>query len=169
VFTQDADGRTPLHIAASVGNSELCYYLVTHGADINGLDSSGKSPSQVAKTVALGKLLQGDDEKAVEALAPWNHFEKTFKRPNQAASTQDFLVPICSVPVVFYALGSFPWYLSLPLCGTLMYVVGSALTPGGGKKMEAKPSFHAFYIGCMTPTPFDPDLDVTLTLTLGVY
>ena len=63
----------------------------------------------------------------------------------------DFAGPIVSVPVVFYALGSFPWYLAVAICGALMYVVGSALVPGGGKP-KAQPTFHAFYIGCVLMT-----------------
>ena len=35
------------------------------------------------KNPGLAKLLQGDDAKAVEALAPWVSFEETFQRPNQ--------------------------------------------------------------------------------------
>ena len=42
------------------------------------------------KNPGLAKLLQGDDAKAVEALAPWVSFEETFQRPNQ----QEPLYPI---------------------------------------------------------------------------
>lgn len=41
---QDNLGRTPLHIAASVGNEEMVKYLLKHGAKPDIKDNLGNSP-----------------------------------------------------------------------------------------------------------------------------
>lgn len=37
-------GCTPLHRAASTGNSELCELLIEEGAEIDAVDKSGQTP-----------------------------------------------------------------------------------------------------------------------------
>ena len=60
ISEQDQDGRTPLHLASAAGNSDLCFYLVTHGASVHSFDRKGKTPAQCASAHVpeLGKLLQ---------------------------------------------------------------------------------------------------------------
>jgi len=150
----DHEGRTPLHLASQVGSTDLCYYLVTHGASVHAFDRKGDTPAQSAskKVPQLFKLLQADDESAIEALAPWHSFEETFKRPNEYATTTEFALPIICVPVMFYLFGAFPWYVSVLSCAVLMFFVSQALMPARGQKAKAQPTFHAFYIGCVLTT-----------------
>ena len=42
--TTDSDGLTPLHVAASKGNTKIVQILVKKGADINGTDLHGLTP-----------------------------------------------------------------------------------------------------------------------------
>jgi len=154
ISEQDQDGRTPLHLASAAGNSDLCFYLVTHGASVHSFDRKGKTPAQCASAHVpeLGKLLQADDDTAINALAPWHHFGTTFKRPNEQASAKDFALPMACVPVIFYSFGALYWWLSIVACSVLMYFVGGALQPTPGKKVKAQPTLHAFYIGCVLMT-----------------
>jgi 26S proteasome non-ATPase regulatory subunit 10 len=40
----DQVGCTPLHRAASTGNSELCEFLIEEGADVDAVDRAGQTP-----------------------------------------------------------------------------------------------------------------------------
>lgn len=45
---QDYDKRTPLHVAACVGNLKSARLLVQNGANVNVPDKSGKTPLDLA-------------------------------------------------------------------------------------------------------------------------
>lgn len=44
----DADGNTALHVAAQMNNSNLCFFLISNGADINQKNYKNQSPLHVA-------------------------------------------------------------------------------------------------------------------------
>ena len=48
VARRDADGRTPLHLAASLYDYEMAAILLDHGADPNARDAWGRSPLHIA-------------------------------------------------------------------------------------------------------------------------
>lgn len=56
-------GCTPLHRAASTGNSELCELLIEEGADVDAVDKAGQTPLMSAvichnKEVVFVKVLR---------------------------------------------------------------------------------------------------------------
>ncbi|KMS98106.1 hypothetical protein BVRB_4g095520 [Beta vulgaris subsp. vulgaris] len=48
INAKDKVGCTPLHRAASTGNSELCELLIEEGADIDALDKADQTPLMTA-------------------------------------------------------------------------------------------------------------------------
>ena len=57
VDVTNSSGRTPLHVAASVGSLASIISLVDHGANINSIDKKGNTPLFYAKTPDTVKLL----------------------------------------------------------------------------------------------------------------
>lgn len=47
-FRNQADGKTPLHLAAFAGHADICSLLVEAGADLLSKDGQGFTPVQVA-------------------------------------------------------------------------------------------------------------------------
>ena len=54
---EDDDGRTPLHLAAETGSTEVTKVLVEAGASLSAVDKQGKTPHNVAQD-NVKKLLQ---------------------------------------------------------------------------------------------------------------
>ena len=48
VFNKDADGRTPLHYAASCTNKDVVELLLADKADVNAKDNDGRTPLHLA-------------------------------------------------------------------------------------------------------------------------
>lgn len=53
----DENSYSPLHAAASWGQSDILRYLVEKGGDINLTDSDGETPLFVVETVGMAKLV----------------------------------------------------------------------------------------------------------------
>mgnify|MGYP001502289499 FL=1 len=74
VLSGDYDSRTCLHLAASVGNAQICDHLLVCGADINAKDRWGGTPLsdaireghlELAKTIiARGGRLEYNETKS---------------------------------------------------------------------------------------------------------
>uniref|UniRef100_A0A7N2LB40 Uncharacterized protein n=1 Tax=Quercus lobata TaxID=97700 RepID=A0A7N2LB40_QUELO len=65
-FTMLPVGCTPLHRAASTGNSEVCELLIEEGAEVDAVDKAGQTPLMNAvicydKEVALLLIRHGAD------------------------------------------------------------------------------------------------------------
>ena len=58
VNARDADGWTPLHAAAAVGNKEMAAVLIQHGALATILSDDGKFPIELAENVEIEGLLR---------------------------------------------------------------------------------------------------------------
>ncbi|KAF7424687.1 hypothetical protein PC9H_009998 [Pleurotus ostreatus] len=56
----DADGRTPLHWAASSGATDIVRYLLDRKADVDKLDSSGWTALHIAGTLILASYFLND-------------------------------------------------------------------------------------------------------------
>ncbi|ORZ05732.1 ankyrin repeat-containing domain protein, partial [Lobosporangium transversale] len=57
IDTQDENGYSALHAAASYGHKELIKYLLGKGANVNIQDPDGDSPLFVCETVEIAKIL----------------------------------------------------------------------------------------------------------------
>lgn len=74
---------TPLHIAATKGNAELCELLLVHGADMNAADKDGWTPifwaiQQGHKHLVKSMISYGDEEAVNKLLS---HRDKRGWRP----------------------------------------------------------------------------------------
>ena len=47
--TRDADGRTPMHLAAFYNNTEVAKLLLEKGANANAVNNDGQTPGDLAK------------------------------------------------------------------------------------------------------------------------
>ncbi len=56
--TADDDRRTPLHIAACYGHRNIAALLLEHGASIELLDATGRTPEQVARACGRTSVAQ---------------------------------------------------------------------------------------------------------------
>ena len=86
IETQNTEGNTPLHIAASKSNPDIVSILLSNGASVYSINKKGKSPLDIAGEV----LLQNDDIVKlllVELLAFILKNKKTF----ESKKFQDYL------------------------------------------------------------------------------
>ena len=56
-------GKTPLHIAASLGHEKACKVLINNHADVNAKDNDGKTPLDFTSTDEIKQLLLGHGAK----------------------------------------------------------------------------------------------------------
>lgn len=66
------DGRTPLHRAAFHGWQPVVRLLLLHGADPSLKDTSGKSPADLSRSLAVNEMLaESNEETTRQAIAEW--------------------------------------------------------------------------------------------------
>lgn len=63
---KDADGNTPLHVAASFGRDEACEWLMERGRAVFEINGQGDSPAILAKRAGFESLALRLDAKATE-------------------------------------------------------------------------------------------------------
>ena len=59
VTTNDRNGNTPLHKAASKGHKDIVEILVEKGADLRAKNTHGNTALEVAATPQIRKVLEG--------------------------------------------------------------------------------------------------------------
>ena len=83
------EGRTALHGAAALGDTEMIQFLVEQGAHLEAKDMYGQTPLSIAL---------GDPEGLVYRQLPGDAFDYRFRRPRVQAKVAEFLVKLGAIP-----------------------------------------------------------------------